>query len=74
MAFRNFVVAGSSRDVSFVPNKLGQGSFGLGSPSASVNNNDVDAMSIVPLTMVEPCEPTRAEGDIQVLKNVTDFC
>ncbi|GKA53968.1 hypothetical protein Tco_0752917, partial [Tanacetum coccineum] len=42
IAFRNFVVAGNDKDISFITKNPNEGSFVVGSPSAYVNNNDVD--------------------------------
>ncbi|GJV72696.1 hypothetical protein Tco_1492691 [Tanacetum coccineum] len=48
MAFGNFVVAGNDKDMSFIIKSKNEESFGIGSPSVSVNNNDVDAAPTQP--------------------------
>ena len=45
MSFRNFVVVGGARETSFLPKDPKEVSYGVGSPSVSVNNNDVDALA-----------------------------
>nr|GFA26335.1 hypothetical protein [Tanacetum cinerariifolium] len=48
MAFRNFVVAGNNKDMSFITKNPNEDSFVVGSPSAYVNNNDVDVVPAQP--------------------------
>ena len=54
MPFRNFVVAGGAKETNFLPKDPNEVSYGVGSPSVSVNNDDVDAMIIEPLATAEP--------------------
>ncbi|GKB88013.1 hypothetical protein Tco_0960285, partial [Tanacetum coccineum] len=44
IAFKNLVVAGNEKDISFITKNPNEGSFVVGSPSAYVNNNDVDVV------------------------------
>ena len=46
MAFRNFVVSGDAKVVGFLPREAKDFSYGAGSPSVSVNNNNVDVFSV----------------------------
>lgn len=54
MAFRNFVVVGGARETSFLPKDPQEVSYGVGSPSVSVNNNDVDILAVEPLASAKP--------------------
>ena len=56
MAFRNFVVAGGVKEISFIPKDPKDVSAGVGSPFVSVNNNDVDAQLIEPLAYAKPAK------------------
>ena len=58
-AFRNFVVVGGTRETSFLPKDPQEVSYGVGSPSVSVNNNDVDALAVEPLASVKPPKPEK---------------
>ena len=48
MAFRNFIVSDGAKEASFIPREPREFSYGVGSPSTSVNNNDLDAMVLEP--------------------------
>nr|GEX39873.1 hypothetical protein [Tanacetum cinerariifolium] len=65
MTFGNFVVFGNDKDVSFIVKTQNEGNFGKGSPSASINNNDIDA---------SPSRPQHAAfGPLtQLVKNTAD--
>ena len=61
MTFRNFVVSDGAKEASFIPRDPREFSYGVGSPSTSVNNNDVDAMVLEPAELVEEVIPLNAE-------------
>ena len=46
MAFRNFVVSGGAKEVSFLPIGSKEFSYGVGSPFVSVNNNNFDVIDV----------------------------
>lgn len=74
MAFRNFVVAGGAKETSFIP-KDPDVNYGVGSPSVSVNNNDVDAQMIEPIAFAKPTKPAKranTEETTQLVENVAD--
>jgi hypothetical protein len=53
MAFRNFIVSDGAKEASFIPREPREFSYGMGSPSTSVNNNDVDAVMLEPTIVTE---------------------
>ena len=72
MAFRNFVVAGGAKEVKFIPKDPKDISFGVGSPSISVNNNDVDVSPPKPLAVLPPIKPLNTEETPQLVEDVGD--
>ena len=76
MYFRNFV--GSAKEVSFLPKEPREVSYGAGSPSVSVNNQEVDAQMIQPLSTVKPTKSLESakhvnvEGTTQLVENIVD--
>ena len=75
MSFRNFVVAGGARETSFLPKDPNEVSYGVGSPSVSVNNNDLDALAIEPIASANPSKTEKSltiEESTQLVKNVVD--
>lgn len=75
MAFRNFVVASGAKEVSFLLQDPKEASYGVGSPSVLVKNNDVDALAIKPIASAKPtkpAKPTDTEETTQLVENVTD--
>ena len=61
MAFRNFVVSDGAKEASFIPRDPREFSYGMGSPSTSFNNNDVDAMVLEPTAIIEEVIPLNSE-------------
>ena len=60
MSFRNFVVASGAKEVSFLPKEPNEVSYGVGSPSVSVNNQEGDAQMVEPIACVQPTKPSKA--------------
>ncbi|GKB78765.1 hypothetical protein Tco_0945660 [Tanacetum coccineum] len=54
MTFRNFVVAGNDKDLSFITRDPNKGDHGVGSPSVSVNNELVEALPAQPMASANP--------------------
>jgi hypothetical protein len=52
MSFQNFVVADGAREASFLPKNPEEVSYGVGSPSVSVNNQEDDAQKVEPLASI----------------------
>lgn len=79
MSFRNFVVASGAKEVSFLPKEPNEVSYGFGSPSVSVNNQEGDAQMIEPIGSVQPTKPSKAskrvnvEETSQLVENVAEF-
>lgn len=61
MTFRNFIVSDGAKEASIIPREPREFSYGVGSPSTSVNNNDVDAMALEPTTIIKDVIPLNAE-------------
>ena len=75
MSFRNFVVAGGARETSFLPKDPNEVSYGVGSPSVSVNNNDLDALAIEPIASAKPAKTEKSlaiEKSTQLVENVAE--
>ena len=72
MAFRNFVVSGGAKEASFIPRDPKEFNYGVGSPSVSVNNNDVDAMVVEPITAVEAFTPADTKETPLAIESVPD--
>ena len=72
MAFRNFIVSDGAKEASFIPREPREYSYGVGSPSTSVNNNDVDAMALEPTVMIEEVVPLNAEEAPLTIKALPD--
>ena len=60
MSFRNLVVAGGARETSFLPKDPNEVSYRVGSPSVSVNNNDLDALAIEPIASAKPAKTEKS--------------
>lgn len=72
MAFRNFVVSGGAKEASFIPRDFRDFSYGVGSPSVLVNNNDVEAMVLEPMTSVEGMAPINVEEAPLAIEGIPD--
>lgn len=75
MSFRNFVVADGAKETSFLPKDPKEVSYGVGSPSVYVNNNDVDALAIEPISSAKPPKLEKSlaiEETTQLVENVVD--
>ena len=57
MGFRNFVGAEIAKEATFVPNDPRNFSYGVGSPSGSVNKH-VATVAVVPISSVNPSNPS----------------
>ena len=72
MAFRNFIVSDGAKEASFIPREPREYSYGVGSPSTSVNNNDVDAMALEPTVMIKEVVPLNDEEAPLTIKALPD--
>lgn len=78
MSFRNFVVADDSSETSFLPRNPEKVSYGVGSPSVSVNNQEDDAKMVEPIASMQPSKPDKkskpmiAEETSQLVENVAE--
>ena len=75
MAFRNFVLSGGAKEVSFLSQGPKEASYGGGSPFVSVNNNDVNVVAVEPLASAKPtkhAKPIDSEEAKQLMENVGD--
>lgn len=72
MAFHNFIVSGGAKEVSFIPRDPKDFSYGVGSPSISVNNNDVDAPMVEPIAITEPSMLMNTEKTPLIVENIVD--
>ena len=78
MAFRNFVFSSGAKEVSFLPKDPNEVSYGVGSPSVSVNNQEGDAQMIEPIASVRHTKPSKSlkpvnvEETSQLVENVAD--
>ena len=78
MPFRNFVVADGAREASFLPENPEEVSYGVGSPSVSVNNKEDDAQMVDPIASIRPSKPVKesksvtAEETSQLVENVAE--
>lgn len=70
MAFPNFVVSGGAKEVNFLPREPRGFSYGIGSPSMSVNNHDANAsLDEVKST---PLVPVNTEENPFIVEDVGD--
>ena len=72
MAFRNFIVSDGAKEASFIPREPREFSYGMGSPSTSVNNNDVDAIMLEPTIITEEAIPLNVEEVPLAIKALPD--
>ena len=79
MSFRNFVVADGAKETSFLPKNPEEVSYGVGSPSVSVNNQEEDdAKMIEPLASLQLSKPDKKskpmviEETSQLVENVAE--
>jgi hypothetical protein len=78
MSFRNFVVADGAREMSFLPRNPEEVSYGVGSLSVSVNNQEDDAQMVEPIASMQPSKPEKkskpmiAEETSQLGENVAE--
>ena len=78
MSFRNFVVADGARETSFLPKNPEEVSYGVGSPSVSINNQEDDAQMVEPIASLQPSKPEKkskpmiAEETSQLVENVAE--
>lgn len=59
MSFQNFVVADGAKEASFFLKDPNEVSYGVGSPSILVNNQEDDAQMIEPIASVQPTKPSK---------------
>jgi hypothetical protein len=59
MSFRNFVVADGAREASFLPKNPDEVSYGVGSPSISVNNQEDNSQMVEPIASIQPSKPVK---------------
>jgi hypothetical protein len=79
MSFRNFVVADGAKETSFLPRNPEEVSYGVGSPSVSVNNQEEDdAKMVEPLASLQPSKPDKKSKPMvieeisQLVENVAE--
>ena len=78
MSFRNFVVADGAKETSFLPRNPEEVSYGVGSPSVSVNNQEDDAKMVEPIASLQPSKPDKkskpmvTEETSQLVENVAE--
>ena len=78
MSFRNFVVVDGAKETSFLPKNPEEVSYGVGSPSVSVNNQEDDAHMVEPIASLQPSKPEKkvkpviAEETSQLVENVAE--
>ena len=79
MSFRNFVIADGARETSFLSKNPEEVSYGVGSPSVTVNNQEDDAQMVEPIASLQPSKPEKkpkpviAEETSQLVENIAEF-